>query len=242
MKTNSIFLLLLLSFSGFIYGQTEKETLLIGKITVDSLKVEGVNVLNTRSEKTAVTNELGIFSLKVNVGDALVFSAINLEIKRKVIEEDDLKSGRLLIKMSVKMNAIEEVVVNDNQGITAENLGIIPVGQKKYTPAERKLYTATTGILDPLLNKISGRTAMLKKEVEVERNERLLRQLDGWFQEKYYIETLKIDKEYIKGFQYYIIEDAEFVRALRAKNKTLTKFLVKRLAINYDDIIEKQEK
>ena len=207
-----------------------------------NIKVEGVNVLNTRSEKTAVTNELGIFSLKVNVGDALVFSAINLEIKRKVIEEDDLKSGRLLIKMSVKMNAIEEVVVNDNQGITAENLGIIPVGQKKYTPAERKLYTATTGILDPLLNKISGRTAMLKKEVEVERNERLLRQLDGWFQEKYYIETLKIDKEYIKGFQYYIIEDAEFVRALRAKNKTLTKFLVKRLAINYDDIIEKQEK
>jgi hypothetical protein len=41
---------------------------------------------------------------------------------------------------------------------------------KKYTPAERKLYTATSGGgIDGLLNTISGRKAMLKKEIIVEK-------------------------------------------------------------------------
>jgi hypothetical protein len=48
--------------------------------------------------------------------------------------------------------------------------GIISYGQKKvYTPAERKLYTATSGGIDGLLNTISGRKAMLKKK-SFERN------------------------------------------------------------------------
>jgi hypothetical protein len=55
--------------------------------------------------------------------------------------------------------------------ITAESLGIIPYGQKKYTPAERKLYTATSGGgIDGLLNTISGRKAMLKKKSLSKRN------------------------------------------------------------------------
>jgi hypothetical protein len=52
--------------------------------------------------------------------------------------------------------------------INAENLGIIPYNQKKYTAAERKLYTTRSGLLDRPLNWMSGRTAMLKK-VAVER-------------------------------------------------------------------------
>jgi hypothetical protein len=239
MKINNTILLLFLLLSGFLHAQTE-EQLLIGKIVVDSLKVEGVNIRNLRTEKTAVTNELGIFSIPVQVGDALVFSAVNLEIKRKVIQPEDLKQQRLLIKMSIKMTNLDEVVVNDNNGVSAESLGIIPANQKKYTPAERKLYTAKSGILDPLLNKISGRTSMLKKEAQVERNERLLRQLDGWFAEKYYTTVLEIPKEYIKGFQYFLIEDDDFVRALRAKNKTLTLFLVKRLALNYKNELNEE--
>lgn len=231
MKTNNYILLLLLLLSGLLHAQSD-EQLFIGKIVVDSVKVEGVNIRNVRTEKTAVTNELGIFSILVKVGDALVISAVNLESRRKVIQPEDLKQ-RVVIKMSLKMNPLQEVVVNDNDGISAESLGIIPANQKKYTPAERKLYTARSGVLDPLLNKISGRTKMLKKEVQVERNEKLLRQLDGWYKENYYTDVLQIPKEYIKGFQYFLIEDADFVRALKAKNKTLTLFLVKRLAVEY---------
>jgi hypothetical protein len=83
---------------------------------------------------------------------------------------------------------------------------------------------------------------MLKKEVVVEKNEKLLLKLDGYYEDKYYTDVLKIPQEYIKGFQYYLIEDVDFVRALQEKNKTMTLFLVKGLARNYNEIIQHQQK
>ena len=81
---------------------------------------------------------------------------------------------------------------------------------------------------------------MLKKEAAVERNEKLLLRLEGLYEEKYYTEVLKIPKDYIKGFQYYLIEDPDYVKALLAKNKTMTMFLIKRLAVTYNGIISEQ--
>jgi hypothetical protein len=78
---------------------------------------------------------------------------------------------------------------------------------------------------------------MLKKEVVAEKKERLLLRLDGWFEEKFYTNSLKIPQEYIKGFHYFLIEDTDFVRALKAKNKTLTKFLMSKLSLNYKETI-----
>jgi len=242
-KPHILFFLLL---TQIILAQISSEKLLVGKITVADVAVEKINIQNATTGKATVSNELGIFSIPVKVGDALVFSAINLEIKRRIISEEDLLTEQLLIKMSEKMTPLKEVIVNENPNITAENLGIIPHGQKKYSPAERRVREATTGSglvpLNPILNAISGRTTMLKKKVQVEKKERLLLQLDGWFQEKFYVHTLKIQTDYIKGFHYFLIEDTDFVRALKAKNKTLTQFLIKGLAIKYKETLSVEEK
>ncbi len=219
---------------------------MIGKIISNDVAVEKVNILNATTGKATVSNELGIFNIPVKIGDALVFSAVNLETKRRIILEEDLSQERVLIKMSERITPLEEVKVNQNPNINAENLGIIPYGQKKYSPAERRVHEATTGSgivpLNPILNAISGRTTMLKKEVQVEKKERLLLQLDGWFEEDYYVNTLKIPADYIKGFHYFLIEDTDFVRALKAKNKTLTQFLIKGLALKYKDSLLVEQK
>jgi hypothetical protein len=44
------------------------------------------------------------------------------------------------------------------------------------------------------------------------------------FEESYLCGDLKIPVDYIKGFQYYCIEDAEFITAMESKNKTLCMF------------------
>ena len=137
---------------------------------------------------------------------------------------------------------LKEVIVNDNLQITAENLGVIPYGQKKYTPAERKLYTATSGGgIDGLLNTISGRKAMLKKEIVVENKEQSLNRLAPLFEDKYYTETLKISADYIKDFQYYCVDDASFTAALKSKNKTLIMFLIVGLSESYNKIITNEK-
>lgn len=213
-----------------------------GRIFADSVAVDKVNVVNFTTQKATVSDAQGNFILSLKTGDIIVFSAVNLETLRRKVTDQDLLQEILQVVMHPKSIILKEVLINES-AITAESLGIIPYGQKKYTAAERKLYTATSGGgIDGLLNSISGRKAMLKKEIIVEKKVQLLARMDVLYEEQYYLETLKIPLDYIKGFQYYCIDDADFANALIAKNKTLTLFLVVKLAENYKQIIAVENK
>lgn len=219
------------------FGQTNISKEIRGKITADSTAVDRINIVNVSTEKATVSDANGFFTIPVKEGDILVFTAVNLESLRKKINKQDLLELIFSVNMMPKSIVLKEVVISEN-AVSAESLGIIPYGQKKYTPAERKLFTATSGGgIDGLLNTISGRKAMLKKEIIIEKKEQLLARIDVMFEDKYYVETLKIPSDYIKGFQYYCVDDVAFASALRAKNRTLVMYLIGSLAINYNQII-----
>ena len=232
------FLIVCFSFlAAQVCGQTSAEKQVALRVVVDTLGIEKVNVLNIRSNQNTITNQKGLCVVRVKTGDVLVITAVNLETRRHEITADEFESGVAIQKMSYRITPLEEVNVNENANINETSLGIVSANQKKYTPATRKLRTAQTGLLDPLLNKMSGRTSDLKKQVKVEEKEKLLLKLDGLYEEKYYTDVLKIAPEAIPGFQYYLIDDPEFAAALKAKNKTLTMFYVKRLALQYNEIL-----
>lgn len=237
MRTNNTFLLLLFFLCQITFGQTGDEKLIHGKIIAESGNIEGVTIINLVNEKSTVSDNKGDFFILAKADDLLVFSSVNLEFFRRIIEENDLKSDVLIIKMTSKTTELKEVIVNKHPEINAVSLGISPKGVKHYTPAERKLYTANSTPVDALLNLMSGRTAMLKKELEVENKERLLAKIGVLFEDDYYIKTLKIPANYIKGFQYFCVENPNFVIALKSKNKTMTKFLIVPLAEKYNEII-----
>lgn len=223
------------------FGQTDGIKEIFGQIFEQSTSVEGVNVINNTTQVTAVSDANGMFSIVVKEGDVLVFSSVNLEPLKLRITTEDLNSALVKVKMTAKEIELKEVIVNENANVNAENLGIITAGQKKYTAAERKVYTATSSPGDKLLNAISGRTSMLKKEVEVEKKEALFRKMEYLFDENYYTERLKISAEDIKGFQFYCIEDAEFAVSLSSKNKTMSMFLITELARKYLKILENEK-
>lgn len=241
MKTNKTLLIFFLWITQISFGQTTGAKEILGQIFEQSTSVEGVNIINNETQVTAVSDASGMFSIVAKEGDVLVFSSVNLEPFKRRITIEDLKSNLLQIKMVAKEIELKEVVVNENANINAENLGIIPAGQKKYTAAERKVYTATSTPGDMLFNAISGRTSMLKKEVEVEKKEALFRKIEYLFDEKYYTERLKISVEDIKGFQLYCIEDSEFAVSLNSKNKTMSMFLITELARKYLKILENEK-
>ncbi len=230
MKKWVVLFLFLGTFS--MWSQDLNEKLIQGIIAADDALLSGIDVVNLGNEKVTVTNSKGEFSILAKADDILVFSSKSLEMRRVLIDEDDLKSGTIAVNMYPKINELDEVIVKKSP---IEGVSIIP-GQKQYTPAERKLRTATTGILDVPINWMSGRTAMLKKEVVVERKERLLDKVGILYEDKYYIETLKIPEIYIDDFQRYIIEDKEFTAALKVKNRTMMLFLISKLAVNYNAI------
>jgi hypothetical protein len=236
-KINNAFILFVILLSQVVLGQAVGSKRVHGKINFDLVAVEGVNVVNLMTNSKTSSDNDGAFFLFVKEGDVLVFSAVNLVTLQRQVNKQDLSSTIVQIEMASKSIDLKEVIIDENTQISAENLGIIAYGQKKYSPAERKLYTANSGLLDPALNWITGRKAMLKKEVIVEYKEQMLIKLDYLFLPEYYTKTLKIPQEYIRGFQYYCVEDSDLVGSLNSKNKTLSQFLIIILAKKYNKII-----
>lgn len=242
MKIKNTLQLLFFLLVQVTFGQTEIVKKIRGKITVDSVAVDRITIVNVSSNKATVSDAGGFFTIPAKEGDVLVFTAVNLEVLRRKINKQEVLQEIITVVMIPKSIVLKEVLVNKSL-LTAESLGIIPYGQKKYSPAERKLYTATSGGgIDGLLNAISGRKAMLKKEIVIEKKEQLLARLDILFDNQYYTETLQIPLDYIKGFQYYCVDDASFADALKSKNKTLIMYLIVKLAENYNKIIVLENK
>lgn len=206
------------------------QSLIRGRVVSDSISVEGVNIVNLVTKSSTITDAQGRFSIAANAGDLLVFSAVQLEINRYTIEPEDINKDQLIIRMVGKINELEETVVNQYSHVNAEALGIIPYGQKKYTPAERKLASASSGPVDILVNMFSGRLDMRKKEVEVEKKERLLERLEILYKKSFYTATLKIPEGQIQAFRYFAVEDPDLATALKQRNSVQSTFILSDLA------------
>ena len=227
--------------SSQLFSQNKIATECRGKVNADMTNLEGIYVINLKTENASVTDREGYFSIKGTVGDTLLLSSVQFKSTKKVLTPEDVQSSLFFVKMNPIMNQLKEVIIR-RSSVSAESLGIIPYGQKKYTPAERKYEAASSGKLnpmglDPLLNYFSGRTAMLKKELEVEKKEGYLVQLENLFDKNHYVTILHIPSIYVKGFLYFAVENPKFTRVLETKNRTSIEFLLGELATQYLEII-----
>lgn len=243
-----LLLFFLLTYTTLLSAQNERE--LKGKLVAENNgDVESISIANLTTEKQVLSRKDGTFTIVAAVGDVLQFSSIQYGEKKMTLKEIDFGTEELLVKMVAKVNQLSEVYIEKNH-ITSESLGLVSPGQKKYTPAERKLKTAGDfkpiqllnilgGALpfDPIINKISGKTKRLKKELDVEGRELMMDRLKGWFEESYLTGELKIPQENIDGFWMYTMDDVGFNNAVKAKNKTLATFLLTELAVKYKKII-----
>ncbi len=115
MKNTILFLLFVLGIA-IGYSQDEDRALLRGKVIYRNSNVHNENVININSEKGVVTNIDGEYTIPVKLGDELVFTALNYQIKRVVITQEILDSNRLVVEVTEKVTALEEVVVTpENQ-------------------------------------------------------------------------------------------------------------------------------
>ena len=229
-----------------VWAQTVRKSLK-AKVIADANDLDGVYVINLKTQEGTLTQGGGYFSIPVAVGDTLMLSSIQFRGLKMAIAETDFKLSLRLVKMQPLMHQLDEVMVFQYKNINAVALGITPAGQKSYTAAERKLRTATNldaqfGLntsltIDPLLNLFSGRSAMLRKELVVERKQTILEQMASMFEQEYFTAKLKIPTEYVKGFQYYLVENNRFVAMINAKNKAMAIFIMGDLAARYLEII-----
>lgn len=233
MKNSLIILLVLLGQNQFLTAQTNVEKTIIGTVISDTRKLEGISVINCMNKMMAVTDKEGCFSIQAKEGDILNLSGIDYKYLKRYVYRKDYNSGTMEVDMVFNAVELDEVVINKYTDITAESLGIVSKTQIKLTPQERRLYSNSGGIRG-LYSSVSGEKSELLLNVEVEKKEMLMKKLEYLFANKFYIKTLKIPEELIKGFQYYCVENDEFVESLDLKNKTMSMFLMANLASAYN--------
>ena len=222
--------LFLVAFAVEAQGQTTK--LLKGKVVANTNDLEGIYIVNLKTELSTLTEKGGYFFIPAVEGDTLLFSSVQFKGLKLALKKEDFNSDLFFVKMEILTRQLDEVKINEYKNINAVSLGIISPNTKHYTPAERKLRTAEElhwyspllipvgGMsVDGMINSISGRTAMLKKELIIERKEFLMKKIKDQFEENYFTETLKIPTDYVEGFQYYLVESSALEKALNDKNK-----------------------
>lgn len=210
-----------------------------GKVSSNSVShPEGISVVNQRTEQYSLTDHDGYFGLIVKQGDTLVFSSSQFQPLKKAITAAELEQKVIYVQVNPVVNQLSEVVITQYPHINAVALGIIPAGQKSYTPAERRLKAGTKGFLavDPLINALSGRAAMLKRDLETENKESWLEEIAELYGVDFFVSQLKIPLEYVKGFQYYMAEDKKARQVISSGKTPASAFLMTDMATRYKEM------
>lgn len=233
----------LLLFTVLLFQSVFSQTLLKGKVISDASNLGEIYVTNLSTNIKTMTDSNGLFSIEAKPNQVLVFSGLKIERKALNLKPTDFSTDLLSVKVYPKATQLEEVVIKNYPQITATSLGIVSKNVKTYTPAERKLMSESSGIgIIQLINAINGRTKELKKNVEVEKKEKLLNKFSTLFEEKFYTETLKIPSEYIKGFQIFAIDDKKLVAGLNKNDTKVIPLLLTELSLKYNSLLRNDKK
>ncbi|WP_413511673.1 hypothetical protein [Myroides odoratus] len=206
MKLVLTFLLLIIGIG--IYAQ--ERVALHGKIVSRSKDLKGIYVSNINTGDALVTELGGYFTIQAQENDTLMFSGPLFVGYRYVLDDIDFKRDIILIPLEPNdlNQQLNEIVITH---ISSSSLGLVPENVRRYTPAERRLYTATSGSgiipVSAIVNWISGRTAMLKKALKYEKQEMRKDKYLNIMDEYVLIKDYSIPKDYIVGFAYFVSDD-----------------------------------
>jgi len=216
-----------------------------GEVFADSGEdVESVQIFNLSTSKGTLANKEGKFTLAVSLSDTLFVSALQFEKVTIVITLEHYVSKKMKVALKNTTNKLDAIVlkrhslsgniaqdaknIKTEAPISAVTLGIMNVEIIPLTQSERKLYTATTGILDPMINGLSGKTKMLKAHIELDKEKRRIERILESFPESYITQELKIDADAVYDFLYFCEAQPSFSSIINKENLQILQFLKSR--------------
>ena len=261
-KHFTVWVFSLLLSSGLI-GQNKIE--IDGIIKTDSI-INPINIINYTQQTGTSVLPFENFKLQVQKNDTLIISALNFHNQTIIIDSEILKRKKIEIFLIEKINELEEVRIHKLTGILEKDIKNIktfdkfklnaPMSRKEpLTQNERRIYTATTGPggtklnllnvltgripIDPILNKINGRTKRLKNIQELNEKDRLLKELKVRFPATFFKDFLRIEKPDINLFLVMCIENSDLPEKIESLNQV---GLIDSLQVNANYFKEHYEK
>ena len=110
MKTALLYIFLL-SPLFLVTAQTIKRVEISGKIVVDSNDLEGITVYNTSAKNGTLTDENGLFKMKVALNDIIEFRALQFQNFSVTIDKNIIKTKNMTVFLVEKINKLDEIVI-----------------------------------------------------------------------------------------------------------------------------------
>ncbi|GGX21539.1 hypothetical protein [Aquimarina muelleri] len=236
-----LFIFILLSLS--VYGQSE---ILKGKIIADSLQGYAINIVNF-TKKTGTTNdENGFFEIPANPGDSIVFSSVQYQIRSIIVHKNQFLENGFTVVLTPVIQQLDQVKVSNvelsgyldadlktldlSPFVDNQILGLPFSDKPQPTLAQRRIYTARSGILDLPINYLNGKLKKLKKIKAIDDLNKIVQKGETTFDPSFFINELKLPENLIPDFMYYCAKDDYFKNRIENSNKlTLVEFFQKKV-------------
>ncbi|WP_047419276.1 hypothetical protein [Cellulophaga sp. Hel_I_12] len=240
--------MIFLLFAVFTAKAQDSRVLLNGNIKSFTDEVQDVTVQNISSGKGTISDGYGFFAIAVQANDSIVFSAVQFKKKTLVVHTAMLQSQRIIVTLEEANNELDEIIVmpynltgdlakdmKTQNVVVAATLGLPNAYVKKKTQSERLLAEADGGKwiksagagyggaggavnLHKILNRISGRTKMLKKRVARDKKNVVIEDLFNFFSDTLIRTELKIPEVRGYEFLYFCEADSTFSALMQSNN------------------------
>ena len=228
-----------------------------GKITAPFLEGSSVHIINSTQSTGTVNSGSGAFQILVKENDELLFSSIQYKNVTIQITSEIIGRGTLDITLEEDINVLDDVNISNinlsgnirtdiqnmkvldnlplNYGLSDIEDMIFEADINDSQNAPKDIAFESNEILQPGLNlmAIPGVIEALfnKKERKflayVSASKASTEELRHLFQEDFFVNTLKVEKQYINDFIFYAI-DQGLNEVIKQSNKlTVTEFLIK---------------
>lgn len=197
----------LFAFSFILVSAQEKRQLLKGRLLYRNANVVAANVVNNTAQTNTITDGEGEFEIIAKVGDEIIFSSVQFQIKALTITQDIMQKNRLVVEVNERINVLDEIVVGPENtqkflDLKKEEFARVDYTQDKSTKIENTVMRE--GQLVNGLN-IVNVAKLLAKVIQGNKNEasRTLipsKVLPLIFEESFFIEDLGLEQDEVVGF------------------------------------------
>ncbi|MFL2586374.1 MAG: carboxypeptidase-like regulatory domain-containing protein [Flavobacteriaceae bacterium] len=218
-------------------AQTDYRTWLRGKILYQNQNVIAANVVNTTTREATISDNTGNFAIEVMMGDELIFTSLQYQIRIVKITKEILQRGRLVIDVNEKITELEEVVVTPEQrqkflDFRSEEFKKFDYERDRSTRLENELMNKDllnngvnfVSVFKALYRMVENKDQAKDKTYSLKPSE-VLRQL---YDDSFFNELLNIEKDKIELFLLYCDEEVKTKELLEEKSDfEIIDFLIK---------------
>lgn len=240
---NGILFTLFIGISTLLNSQEKKAIEINGIISLDSIPLENVHVINKNTLIGVITNAKGVFKITASETDTLFISHINIDNKEVSVTKEMYISRKIALNIEAALYVLEEVVLKKRRSIFYVDPQIMPdymvnatklklpfANVKKISRADSLDIKFKSGVsisLVGLINGLNGNTKRAKQLKKLKITDSELLKIRKKFSDFFFEKQLGIQKPYINQFLNFCVTKNIILHFKKGNQLKLTEILIR---------------